>query len=467
MTLRIKLLGILQIENEAGEISKVMKSNKGCALLAYLLVTNASQPREMLADLLWDATSTAQSLQNLRALLARLRKWVPELEVTRKQVRFPVETAVSIDYNQLLTGLDSGEIASVLPLYQGDLLDGFYLEDAPRFNEWLLLTREKLRRRVVGAFRQLCGVYQEQQDWVKGVALAQRWLALDELDEEALRYLLQLLAASGQIDVSLQQYAVSRQRLWEELGVEPMDETRQLVTQIETFKETHGGGVAWNTVVGLPTRPPAPYELPEPGNLPSHTYVPYQRNQDFVGRQDILLEIGQALLPAEGDAGQRAVAITGIGGLGKTQLAVEFCYRYGRYFPGGVFWLSFADDKNVAEEVMLIGGERGLGLYQDAERLTQKDKVARVLKAWQEPIPRLLVFDTCEEETLLTQWLPVTGGCRILITSKRGIWSPELGVMPLPLHHLARSESIRMLQKLIAGIDVSTADEIAAESGDL
>ena len=134
MTLRIKLLGILQIENEAGEISKVMKSNKGCALLAYLLVTNASQPREMLADLLWAATSTAQSLQNLRALLARLRKWVPELEVTRKQVRFPVETAVSIDYNQLLTGLDSGEVASVLPLYQGYLLYGFYLDEAPRFN---------------------------------------------------------------------------------------------------------------------------------------------------------------------------------------------------------------------------------------------------------------------------------------------------------------------------------------------
>ena len=76
----IKLLGVLQIENEAGEISEVMKSNKGCALLAYLLVTNTSQPREVLADLLWDATSTVQPLQNLRALLTRLRKWVPELE---------------------------------------------------------------------------------------------------------------------------------------------------------------------------------------------------------------------------------------------------------------------------------------------------------------------------------------------------------------------------------------------------
>lgn len=470
MGLRIRLLGGLHVEYETGEISEVMKSNKGCALLAYLLVANAPQPREVLADLLWDASSTAQSLQSLRTLLSRLRQGLPELEVSRTQVRFPLETAVSLDYRELIAGLNSNDpnqIAAVLPLYRGDLLAGFYVENAPTFNEWLLLTREKLRQQVTGAFRQLCRLYQEQSDWVKGVALAQRWFALDDLDEEALRHLLQLLAASGQIDVALQQYAVSRQRLWDELGVEPMGETRQLVARIETFKATHGGGVAWDSVIGTPTKPPNPDELPEPGNLPSHAYVPYQRNLDFVGRRATLLQIGQTLLPASPEASKRAVAITGMGGLGKTQLTVEFCYRYGRYFPGGVFWLSFANEQNIAEEVVMIGGERGLGLYQDAERLTQSDKVARVLKAWQEPIPRLLIFDNCEDEVLLTQWLPVTGGCRILMTSRRGVWPPELGVMVLPLHQLERLHSVQILQKLVAGFDGATADKIAQEVGDL
>ncbi|MCA9963545.1 MAG: tetratricopeptide repeat protein [Anaerolineales bacterium] len=470
MGLRIKLLGGLHIEYETGEVSEVMKSNKGCGLLAYLLVTNASQSREVLADLLWDANSTTQSLQSLRTLLSRLRQALPELEVSRKQVRFRLETAVSLDYLELIAGLksdDPNQIAAVLPLYRGDLLAGFYVENAPHFTEWLLLTREKLRQQVTGAFRQLCLLYQEQSDWVKGVALAQRWLAIDDLDEEALRHLLQLLAASGQIDLALQQYEVSRQRLWDELGVEPMGETRQLVAQIERFKTTHGGGVAWDSVIGTPAKRPNPDELPEPSHLPSHAYVPYQRNPDFVGRQATLLQIGQTLLPAKAEAGKRAVAITGMGGLGKTQLTVEFCYRYGRYFPGGVFWLSFANEQNVAQEIVMIGGERGLALYQDADRLTQSDQVARVLKAWQEPIPRLLIFDNCEDEALLTQWLPVTGGCRILITSRRGVWSPELGVMPLPLNHLERLNGVQILQKLVIGLETATAEAIAETCGDL
>ncbi len=471
MALRFKLLGRLQIENEAGKVSEVLKSNKGSALLIYLLITKEPQLREHLADLLWDASATAQAFQNLRTMLARLRKWVPELEVTRTQVWCSLETAVSSDYDQLLAGLDSddpNQLATTLLLYQGDLLEGFYLNDAPRFNDWLLLTREKLRQRVFGAFRYLCELYQKEKAWGKGIALAQQWLALDELDEEALRYLLQLLAASGQIDVALQQFETSRQRLWDELGVVPMDETQQVVAKITELKARHGGGISWDQVVGIPQQLPAPDEMPAPADLPRLAYLPYQRNPSFVGRRHTLLQIGQALLPREtSQVRQRAVVATGMGGLGKTQLAVEFCYRYGRFFPGGVFWLSFANAQNIAEEVVMIGGERGLGLYQDTERLTQNDKVARVLKAWQEPIPRLLIFDNCEDETLLTQWLPVTGGCRILMTSRRAVWSPQLGVMVLRLHHLERLHSVQILQALVAGLDATTADHIAQEIGDL
>ncbi|MCA9944993.1 MAG: hypothetical protein KC449_16020, partial [Anaerolineales bacterium] len=165
MALRFKLLGSLKIEKENGDASEVMKWNKGCALLAYLILVGQAQRREFLADLLWDAPSTSRSLQNLRKLLSRMRKWVPELEVTRTQVAYPQETAVAIDYLTLSNILNAGGIAemdSALSFYEGDLLTDFYLDDAPRFNEWLLIEREKLRQRVMATYRQICFAYSEQ-----------------------------------------------------------------------------------------------------------------------------------------------------------------------------------------------------------------------------------------------------------------------------------------------------------------
>jgi hypothetical protein len=52
-----------------------------------------------------------------------------------------------------------------------------------------------------------------------------------------------------------------------------------------------------------------------------------------------LKALAAALKPHAGTA----AITTGIGGVGKTQLAAEFAYRYGQFFAGGVFWISFAD----------------------------------------------------------------------------------------------------------------------------
>ena len=471
MSLRIKVLGTLLIEDERGAPSEIMKWSKGCALLAYLAITGKAQSREVLADLLWDASSTAQSLQNLRKLLSRVRKWAPELVVSRKQVAYPTATAAAIDLHVLTAVLVSADIEAMddgLRLYEGDLLGDFYLDDAPRFSEWLLLEREHLRQRVVAAYHQLCMAYAEQQAWPKGVDAAQRWLLLDELDEQALRYLLQLLAASGQVEVALQQYETSRQRLWAELGVEPEPETVQLARRLARLKAETGGGIAWDAVVGAQPEWPAPGQLAEPGPLPTNAYLAYRRNDDFTGRKDTLLQLAELMLPQpDGEQQPRTVAITGMGGMGKTQLAVEFAYRYGRFFPGGVYWLSFADASNVAGEVAAIGAVQGMALYREAEQLTLAEQVGWVQRAWREPIPRLLIFDNCEEEALLANWRPVTGGCRVLLTSRRAKWSQEVQVAACPLMILEPDESVDLLQKLVPDLARGEANAIAAEVGHL
>src|SRR5437588_11615943 len=92
------------------------------------------------------------------------------------------------------------------------------------------------------------------------------------------------------------------------------------------------------------------------------------------------------------------IAATGLGGLGKTQLAIEVVHRYGRYFAGGVYWLSFGIPEEIPSQVVACGG--GLELRPDFAEIELEEQLALVLGAWQSELPRLLVFDNCEEETL-------------------------------------------------------------------
>lgn len=464
-----KLLGSPYIDID-GKRSDIEKSPKGLALVAFLLITRQSHSREKIADLLWDATTTAKSLNNLRQVLARLRRRLPELETSFKNLSFTPSGFV--DVHKLNEGLSDGstdKLDTALQLYQGELLEGVFLRDAPRFNEWLILERERLRRSVLAAYENLCRAYNEQKNWAKGKEAAQRWLALDELDETPLQYLIQFLAATGQTEQALQQYELFRHRLWLELEIEPTPELIQLANGLQEVKVSQEVGALWERMGQLPLDRPAPGRVPEPSDLPVNSYLLYQRNPDFIGRTSSLLRLGKLLLPPSNDEPHQhnTVAITGMGGLGKSQLAIEFCYRYGRYFPGGVYWLSFADTDSVPEEIVRIGGERGMGLYNESDDLRQIDKIGRVTKAWQGSIPRLLIFDNCESESLLAKWMPVSGGCAVLITSRRANWARELQVSTLALTYFEEAESIHLLEILLPTIEKADAQAMASELGHL
>ena len=207
--------------------------------------------------------------------------------------------------------------------------------------------------------------------------------------------------------------------------------------------------------------------VPKPGPLPPSSLMPLGRNPLFVGRQDDLTTLATTLKGGENIAiGQtETAATTGLGGIGKTQLASEFVHRYGRFFAGGVYWLSFANAKAVPAEVAACGGTGAMDLRPDFGELPLQDQLRLVIAAWQQPIPRLLIFDNCEDPELLAQWRPSVGGCRILVTSRRTDWEAVLGVRLLALNVLSRAESLELLSKHCPDADKDILAAIAKELG--
>jgi hypothetical protein len=208
--------------------------------------------------------------------------------------------------------------------------------------------------------------------------------------------------------------------------------------------------------------------LPARSPLPSGSRMPFWANPIFVGREADLQWLAQVLKANNSGEGKIA-AITGLGGIGKTQLATEFVHRYGQYFAGGIFWLSFSDEGMVATQVAECGRPGHLSLHHLYDGLPLDDQVRLVLGAWQSRLPRLLVFDNCEDEQLLARWRPPTGASRVLITSRRAQWDQTLGIEMLPLGVLQRVESVHLLRKHIQGLQASDASlaAVAAELGDL
>jgi tetratricopeptide (TPR) repeat protein len=209
-------------------------------------------------------------------------------------------------------------------------------------------------------------------------------------------------------------------------------------------------------------------EIPEPTPLPSRSRMPLRHNPLFVGREDDLRFLARTLRGERTAAIGQLVAASGMGGIGKTQLAVEFAHRYGRYFAGGVFWLNFGDPQSIPSDVALCGAAPYLHLSPQYGDLSLEQQIGLVRAAWESPLPRLLIFDNCEDEVLLRHWRPNAGGSRVLVTSRRGEFNPGLGVYLRRLDVLPRWESIDLLRKHVgARTTDADLDAIAEELGDL
>jgi tetratricopeptide (TPR) repeat protein len=183
------------------------------------------------------------------------------------------------------------------------------------------------------------------------------------------------------------------------------------------------------------------------------------RNPHFTGRSDTLEQLRERLRGEPGVVVTQTGAIHGLGGVGKTELALEFAYRYQSDYDI-IWWITAEQPTSVSADLGALAQDLGIQRAADlAEMVSQLFKELRQRERW------LLVYDNAERPEALAGLLPPGGDGRVLVTSRYGAWG-KLGAT-VRLDVLAREEAVAFLARRTGSTDEAVLGALAAELGDL
>ncbi len=431
-TLQLTLLGTphIKIVEEGKETAVTdFASFKVQAILFYLALTQQPCPREKLIALFWPDVPTDNARTSLRSALYNLQKQLPDIfDVNRKTVSIAKTCVLTTDVAQFSTYVQSEDLATLrtaVSLYRGDFLDGFTIEDAPDFEYWRVLEKERLHQQMLDTLTKLIAHDSQANQLTAAITNLRLLLKIEPWREEAQRQLMDTLARAGQFNDALRQYEQCVHILDAEFGLPPMPETEAIAERIRRLRQ----------------HPPR-------SNLPT---VPSL----FVGRAAELAQLNQHLA----NPNCRLLTILGPGGVGKTRLALQTAVSQSTQFLDGRFFVNLASIQYSDQLATIIGTAMYLPF---SGRLPHQQQLLTYLQYKE----CLLICDNFEHlldaADLLTEILHTAPNVKIIVTSRerlrlRDEWVFALDGLPTPPKitdkPLTQFESVQLFQSHAQRID--------------
>ncbi|MFI1483018.1 BTAD domain-containing putative transcriptional regulator [Streptomyces sp. NPDC020747] len=427
------------------------------ALLAALLLREGrTATAGELIDALWGEESPSQALAAVRTYASRLRKVLdPDVLVSESggyAIRSLGDGALDLALAQELAtdaekAKNSGDLCharallnKTLSLWDGEPLasvPGPYAEtQRARLEEWRL---QLLESRLDMDLEQGCHA--------EAVSELTALTAAHPLRERLRELLMLALYRSGRQAEALAVYADTRRLLADELGVDPRPGLRELQQRI---LQADPNLAEPSAPVAEPTAAPV-----RPAQLPATV-------SDFTGRASFVSELGDVLASAEGRV-MAVSALAGIGGVGKTTLAVHVAHRARVAFPDGQLYVDLqgAGARAAEPETVLGAFLRALGTADSAIPDSLEERAA-LFRSVLDGRRVLVLLDNARDAAQVRPLLPGTEGCAALITSRVRMVD-LVGAHLVDLDVMSPEEALQLFTKIVGAERVAAEREAALD----
>lgn len=307
--LQIQLLGSPTVSFQERPLK--FRSRKVLALLVYLVITGERHARDSLMALFWPESDPKRASASLRSAISRLRQTLAEVDayiVTQSgMVAFDFNRPYTLDVQLLESAAQEGATPKAMKIaldaVRGEFLEGFSLTDAPRFDDWVSIQRERWQHCMERVYERLTRHLLATGESREALVIANQWLAYAPFSETAYLTLMEAHFLSGDRTAALQVYDRCVQMLQEELNLEPAAETVALAERIRSKKDKK---IRDEVDLSSPgDRPVAIQELPLVGRADEHAQLAALFQQAVQGEVQVSALIGEA-------------------GIGKSRLAQAF-----------------------------------------------------------------------------------------------------------------------------------------------